>query len=138
MVKKTNRKKRQKQAYCVMQDVNHQLFSDSVSGECLLSNHGYTGQQIKQILEHFDLLPFEEIHPMALSGGQKQRLAITTAILSRKQLLIFDEPTSGLDYVHMIKVAKAIKELANKGSTVIVVTHDKEFIRHVCDRILVL
>ena len=46
------------------------------------------------------MLDFKDRHPMALSGGQKQRLAVATAILSDKDVLVFDEPTSGLDYGH--------------------------------------
>ena len=61
---------------------------------------------------------------MSLSGGQKQRLAVATALLSEKPVLIFDEPTSGLDYARMVEVSGVIRDLARRGRIVLVVTHD--------------
>ena len=66
---------------------------------------------------------------MALSGGQKQRLAVATAILSSKYLLVFDEPTSGLDYDSMVRVSRLIEQLSASGVIVFVVSHDFEFYR---------
>ena len=128
-------KQRQKKCFFVMQDVNHQLFYDSVWNEC--EQAGNAGQ-IEEILQKFDLLDFKERHPMALSGGQKQRLAVATALLSGKEILIFDEPTSGLDYRHMQEVGRVIRGLAEEGKVVIVVSHDQEFMQTACDRILVV
>ena len=128
-------KERQRNGFMVMQDVNHQLFYDSVWNECRQSAFGGT-ENIEDILEQLDLLPYKDVHPMALSGGQKQRLAIATALLSGKQLLIFDEPTSGLDFRHMEEVSSIIRKLAALGRFVIVVSHDKEFMQKTCDRLL--
>lgn len=129
-------RQRQRGAFCVMQDVNHQLFSDSVWGECEMTDHEASGEQIEAVLRRLQLLELRDKHPMALSGGQKQRLAIATAMLSHKQLLIFDEPTSGLDYARMQSVARVIRELAAQGRVVLVVTHDDEFAQCACDRVL--
>ena len=131
-------KQRQRIAYCVMQDVNHQLFSDSVWGECQLAMEGLSDQRIQEVLERLHLLAFREKHPMSLSGGQKQRLAVATAMLSQKPLLVFDEPTSGLDYARMQEVARCARELADEGRVVLVVTHDREFLQCACDRVLEL
>ncbi len=133
-----SRKQRAKAAFCVMQDVNHQLFSDSVLGECALADLDCANGQADEILDCFGLLPLKEKHPMALSGGQKQRLAVATAVLSLKKILIFDEPTSGLDYAHMIAVSSVVRQLAKDGHIVLVVTHDREFIKCACDRVLEL
>ena len=70
---------------------------------------------------------------MALSGGQKQRTAIASGIASSKPMIIFDEPTSGLDLAHMKQVADQLKRLKDMGKTVLVVTHDNEFILACCD-----
>ena len=131
-------KQRQRIAYCVMQDVNHQLFSDSVWGESRLAAEGLSDQRIQEVLDRLHLLAFREKHPMALSGGQKQRLAVATAMLSQKPLLVFDEPTSGLDYARMQEVACCARELADGGRVVLVVTHDREFLQCACDRVLEL
>ena len=131
-----NRKERQKAAFCVMQDVNHQLFSDSVWGECRMSAPDVPDSSLKGVLDSLHLLPFRERHPMSLSGGQKQRLAVATALLSEKPILIFDEPTSGLDYARMVEVSGVIRSLAQQGRIVLVVTHDQEFLQRACDRVL--
>ena len=131
-----NRKERQKAAFCVMQDVNHQLFSDSVWGECRMSAPDAPDSVVEEVLNSLHLLPFRERHPMSLSGGQKQRLAVATALLSEKPILIFDEPTSGLDYARMAEVSGVIRSLARQGRIVLVVTHDREFMQRSCDRVL--
>ncbi|MCD2491578.1 energy-coupling factor ABC transporter ATP-binding protein [Lacrimispora sp. NSJ-141] len=131
-------KERQRAAFCVMQDVNHQLFSDSVWNECGMSDSGAAPEQIEAVLAQLQLLSFRENHPMALSGGQKQRLAVATAMLSHKKMLIFDEPTSGLDYARMLSVARVVRDLAKQGHIVLVVSHDHEFLQCACDRVLTL
>lgn len=134
--RRLDRKERQRAAFCVMQDVNHQLFSDSVWGECQMSAPDVPEKAIETVLDSLHLLPFRERHPMALSGGQKQRLAVATALLSEKPVLIFDEPTSGLDYARMVEVSDVIRGLAGQGRIVLVITHDYEFMQRACDRVL--
>ena len=128
-------KERRRESFLVMQDVNHQLFYDSVWNECVQAAGG-NDVAIGPVLESFDLLSLKDRHPMSLSGGQKQRLAVATAVLSGKRLLIFDEPTSGLDYRHMLEVSEVIRRLAAQGHIVLVVSHDKEFMKCTCDRVL--
>ena len=100
-------------------DVNHQLFSDSVWNECELAQPDCPPERIEEILRSFDLLDFKDRHPMALSGGQKQRLAVATAILSDKDVLVFDEPTSGLDYHRMLEVSNMIRKLNDENKVII-------------------
>ncbi|NWK09933.1 ABC transporter ATP-binding protein [Clostridium cadaveris] len=134
--KKLTKRQRRKECYMVMQDVNHQLFYESVWNECMqcVSRCGNEAE-ISEILDEFDLKQLKEHHPMALSGGQKQRLAIAIAILCGKKILIFDEPTSGLDYKHMKQVAEVLKKLAQKGKIIILVTHDEELVRLTADKV---
>ena len=122
--------------YMVMQDVNHQLFTENVEEEILLSMKNKNKKQIERLLEDMDLTELSECHPMGLSGGQKQRVAIASAIASEKPLIIFDVPTSGLDLFHMRKVANVVNEIADQGRTVLVVTHDPEFILRCCDHVI--
>lgn len=132
--KKLSEKDRTKLFGMVMQEVNHQLFSDSVKNECLLANEEVSEQEIRELLEKFDLEEYAEYHPMILSGGQRQRLAICQAVMGEKKLLIFDEPTSGLDFRHMCQVEKLMKQLSEEKYIIIVVTHDYEFLNRACKR----
>ncbi len=135
-------KDRLKQCYMIMQDVNHQLFTESVRDEVMLSmtdkllTDEQKVQKADEILKSLDLLEYADTHPMALSGGQKQRTAIASGIASSKPVIIFDEPTSGLDLAHMKQVAGEILKLRDMGKTVIIVTHDLEFILSCCDHIV--
>lgn len=131
--KKLSGKARTKLFGMVMQEVNHQLFSDSVKNECLLAKEDATDAEIMSLLESFDLAEYADNHPMTLSGGQRQRLAICQAVMGGKKLLIFDEPTSGLDFRHMCQVEKLMKKLAEENYIILVVTHDYEFLNRTCD-----
>jgi energy-coupling factor transporter ATP-binding protein EcfA2 len=129
-------KKRLDYCYMVMQDVNHQLFTESVLDEVLLSMKKEDTKVAESILDSLDLLSVEEKHPLALSGGQKQRIAVAQALASGRNILVFDEPTSGLDLRHMEKVSRCISELSRQGKTIFIVTHDPEFILSCCTHIL--
>ncbi len=129
-------KERLKLTYMVMQDVNHQLFSDSVKAEVLLSMEKEDEKRCDEILSNLGLLPYKDKHPMALSGGQKQRVAIASAIAAGAKILLFDEPTSGLDYAHMKQVGQMLQNLARTGSTVLVSTHDPELLALCCDEVI--
>ena len=122
--------------YMVMQDVNHQLFTESVLDEVLISMKEENEEKALDILKSLDLLEYRERHPVSLSGGEKQRVAVATAIASERSVLLFDEPTSGLDYRHMREVAELLKRLAAEGKTIFVSTHDPELIALCCDKII--
>ena len=124
-----------KNCYMVMQDVNHQLFCETVADEVQLGMRSENSSDVERVLEMLDLSNLRERHPMSLSGGQKQRVAIASAILAGKEILIFDEPTSGLDFRHMEQTAALLSSL--KGNqTVLIVTHDPELIQRCCDHIV--
>ena len=129
-------KKRRELCYMTMQDVVHQLFSDSVWEEFSLLNKTVDEQEIAKILRRLDLLDYKDKHPMTLSGGQKQRLALAVATLANKDIMIFDEPTSGLDYKHMKEVANVLRQVRDTGITVYVITHDLELILDCCTDIV--
>ena len=133
---KYGRKQRLKQCYMVMQDVNHQLFTEQVLEEVLLSMPEENIELAEQYLAQMDLTEVKDHHPMALSGGQKQRLAVASAYASQRPLILFDEPTSGLDLCHMKEVAEILGKLFCSRRTVVVVTHDPEFILRSCHRVV--
>ena len=122
--------------YMVMQEVNHQLFTESVLDEVLISMEEENQDRAEEILNRLDLLAFKDRHPMSLSGGQKQRVAIASAIASKRSILFFDEPTSGLDYKHMKEVANVLRQVRDTGITVYVITHDLELILDCCTDIV--
>jgi len=120
-------------SYMVMQDVNHQLFTETVLEEVLLGAEEGSEARADEILGKLGISQYKERHPMSLSGGQKQRVAIASALLAGKKLLVFDEPTSGLDFRSMERTAELLRSL---GSTVLIVTHDMELIERCCTHIL--
>lgn len=132
---KLGRRQLLKKSYMVMQDVNHQLFCETVDDEVRLSMVEDNADIVQQILEQMDLSEYTDRHPMSLSGGQKQRVAVASAILAEKELLIFDEPTSGLDYHHMEQTAQLISAQMGK-KTCLIVTHDPELIALCCSFVI--
>lgn len=128
-------------AYMVFQDVNHQLFSESVREEVTLGlalGEEEKEKLAEQVLQQMGLLSYKECHPMSLSGGQKQRLAVAGAVASEKELIVYDEPTSGLDFHHMEVVADMINGLSARGKTQFIITHDPELVERCCDCFLFL
>lgn len=134
--KNYDRKQRLSLCYMVMQDVNHQLFTESTEEEMLISMAVPDSGKAEQVLKRLDLFQFKDRHPMALSGGQKQRVAIATALISDREILVFDEPTSGLDLEHMKEVAEELAAIQDLGKTSLVITHDYELIVSCCTYIL--
>lgn len=125
-----------KKSYMVMQDMNYQLFCSSVEEEVLLgADHP---EYMDEILAALNLIDFKDRHPMSLSEGQKQRVAIASALLSGKELIIFDEPTSGLDYYHMEQFGRLIERLKETNTIIIVITHDEELAAKWSDSIIEL
>lgn len=122
--------------YMVMQEVNHQLFTETVLDEVLISMEEENQEQAEEILAKLDLTGVGDRHPMSLSGGQKQRVAIASAIASKRSILFFDEPTSGLDYKHMKEVANVLRQVRDTDITVYVITHDLELILDCCTDIV--
>ena len=124
----------------VFQDVNYQLFAESVADEVVfgLPRRDARAVDVAALLVGLDLDGLEERHPATLSGGQKQRLAVAACVAAHKQVLVFDEPTSGLDLDGMRRVARLLRELAAQGRTVLVITHDLELVACACDRALVV
>ncbi|MDU5378191.1 ABC transporter ATP-binding protein, partial [Peptoniphilus lacydonensis] len=131
--KRFNRRNRIKESLLVMQEVNYQLFTDTVFDEILLTSKIRDKNIINTYLKDMELENIIDRNPHTLSGGQKQRVIILSALLSGKKILFFDEPTSGLDYRNMKIVAKNIKKVKKKDRLILIISHDVEFLESVCD-----
>ena len=134
--KPIERKERLQRSYMVMQDVNYELFADSVEAECSFGIRNPDQTLVNATLEELGLSTYREQHPNTLSGGQKQRVAVAVSMICGKDLLVFDEPTSGLDFDSMTQVAGLIRRLSNMGKVIFIVTHDFEFVCRTCSRVL--
>ena len=89
-----------------------------------------------QLLTRVGLLDKADVYPAQLSGGQKQRIAIVRALAMEPEVMLFDEPTSALDPEMVGEVLDVMKQLAQDGMTMVVVTHEMGFAREVGDRVL--
>ena len=89
-----------------------------------------------QLLERVGLPDKADSYPIQLSGGQQQRIAIARALAMNPDVMLFDEPTSALDPEMVGEVLEIMKELADEGMTMVVVTHEMGFAREVGTRVL--
>jgi polar amino acid transport system ATP-binding protein len=93
-------------------------------------------EKAMQLLRRVGLEEKANAYPSQLSGGQKQRIAIVRALAMNPKVILFDEPTSALDPEMVGEVLAVMKELANEGMTMVVVTHEMGFAREVGNRVL--
>ena len=128
--------KRRKNSLLLMQEINNQLFTDSVYDEIRLTSALKEEEQLCTCMADMQIDQLKEKNPHSLSGGQKQRVIILSALLSKKKILFLDEPTSGLDYASMKVVAKNITKFKAEKNLILIISHDMEFLEEVCDRVL--
>ena len=128
--------KRRKNSLLLMQEINNQLFTDSVYDEIRLTSAFKEEEQLCTCMADMQIDQLKEKNPHSLSGGQKQRVVILSALLSKKKILFLDEPTSGLDYASMKVVAKNITKFKTEKNLILIISHDMEFLEEVCDRVL--
>ena len=93
-------------------------------------------QKAKELLDKVGLADKADAYPASLSGGQKQRVAISRALAMNPKVMLFDEPTSALDPELVGEVLAVMKDLAQEGMTMVVVTHEMGFAKEVGDRVL--
>ncbi len=93
-------------------------------------------KKAERLLDRVGLLDKKNEYPRKLSGGQKQRLAIVRALAMEPEVMLFDEPTSALDPEMVGEVLEVIKQLANEGMTIVIVTHEMGFCKEISDRVL--
>ena len=123
-------KKRYENIFAVMQDVNYQLFTESVWQE--IGTVTKQDNLKNEALRKVHLFNKKEMHPSSLSGGEKQRLLLAMSMVSQKPIIVFDEPTSGLCKMQMDILIGFLNQMVEQGKTIIIITHDFEFIKQ-CD-----
>lgn len=101
-----------------------------------LMNREAAEKKARGLLRHIDLLDKAESFPASLSGGQKQRIAIIRAMMMEPKVLLFDEPTSALDPESIGDVLDLIREVADGGMTIMIVTHEMSFAKEIATRVV--
>jgi ABC-type polar amino acid transport system ATPase subunit len=90
----------------------------------------------RELLETLEIADKENVYPYQLSGGQKQRVAIARACMLNPSVLCFDEPTSALDAETTKQISTVIRKLAGTGMSILIVTHDEQFVEEIAERII--
>ncbi len=127
-------KQRLRHSSLVLQNTELQLYMRSVHEE-LTGGQPSSTAPVEEILAQFHLHGLEQRHPQSLSGGQRQRLVIACALQKKPDILILDEPTSGLDGRNMRRLGQRIREEAERGCAVMLITHDMELVNNCCDAV---
>lgn len=135
--KKMSPVQRRKNIWYSSNDTGTQFFTNSVTDELLLGviSDERKLDRARALLKKLGLYAYKDCHPASLSGGQKQRLSIACGILSGRPIMILDEPTSGLDGGNMEIIADVLEEEANHGRSILVITHDTEWLNRCCSYI---
>lgn len=128
----------------IFQNPDHQLFMDSVYSELTFGidkfniNEYRLKERTSDVLESMNLKEMYKRHPHSLSGGEKQRTIISAFLVREPHVLILDEPTTGMDYYHMQKLVKEIRKIQKKGISIILISHDLEFLQYATDEVMVV
>jgi energy-coupling factor transport system ATP-binding protein len=128
----------------IFQNPDHQLFAETVAEELSFSlrNFGFSEEVIERrvtsLLATLDLEQYRKSSPFVLSGGERKRVALAAILVWDPKHVIMDEPTIGQDYMQKDRLRQLITQLVSQGKTVIIVTHDVEFVAECKPRVLLL
>jgi energy-coupling factor transport system ATP-binding protein len=128
----------------IFQNPDHQLFAETVSEEVAFSlrNFGFNEDTIQRrvtsLLTTLDLDRYEKSSPFVLSGGERKRVALAAVLAWDPKHVIMDEPTIGQDYLQKDRLRNFIVQLVSQGKTVVIVTHDVEFVAECKPRVVLL
>lgn len=128
----------------VFQNPDHQLFCETVEEEIAfaLRNFGYKeeviAERMAQTLELLDLAKYRKTSPFMLSGGERKRVALAAVLAWDPKVVVLDEPTIGQDYAQKEKLRQFVTQLNARGRTVVMVTHDVEFVADCAPRVVVM
>ncbi|MGO2747137.1 ATP-binding cassette domain-containing protein [Mycetocola reblochoni] len=129
---------RQRSSAVVMQDVQRQLFTETVSAEIALAGTDSPVTDSDAVLASLDLDHLADRHPLSMSGGQQQRLVVAAVRVARRRIVVFDEPSSGVDRRHLQSIAEQIRRVAADGAVVLLISHDEDLVALAADRQLSL
>ena len=133
--RRLDRARRLRESAIVMQDVQRQLCTDSVAAELRLGAAGdAAARRARELLADLGLESLAARHPLSLSGGQQQRLVVAAARLSGRRVVVFDEPSSGVDHRHLRSVTRVMRDLADSGAVVLLISHDADLLDLAADR----
>ena len=128
----------------VFQNPDHQLFSETVEEEIAfaLKNFGFEEEAIQKritwALNLLGLTQYRKTSPFLLSGGERKRVALASVLAWDPQILILDEPTIGQDYQQKEKLRQFIVQMRTQGKTIVIVTHDVEFVAECNPRVMLM
>lgn len=128
----------------IFQNPDHQLFAETVRDEVsfALKNFGFPKDviedRVEKVLKMLDLYDLKDRSPFTLSGGERRRVTIASVLCYDPDIIVFDEPTVGQDYMNKEKLARLIKLLHTQSKTIVVVTHDIEFVAENIPRVILL
>jgi energy-coupling factor transport system ATP-binding protein len=126
----------------VLQNPLHQLLTERVEDEILLGIRDLPPEdaqaRVTQMLRAFDLEEVRERHPLLVSEGQRRRVALAAVLVRQPRVLVLDEPTLGQDERHRRALSGLVRDLAHHERTILVISHDREFVNDACERVLLL
>lgn len=128
----------------VFQNPDHQLFSETVEDEIAFALHNFgfedaiIKKQVDWALNLLDVVQYRKTSPFMLSGGERKRVALASILAWDPQMIILDEPTIGQDYHQKEKLQQFILQLNKQKKTVVVVTHDVEFVAECNPRVILM
>ncbi|MGI6331081.1 MAG: energy-coupling factor ABC transporter ATP-binding protein [Zhaonellaceae bacterium] len=128
----------------VFQNPNYQLFSKTVREEIEfgLKNIGLQGEELRkrliEALEIFDLKPLANKQPLSFSSGIRKIVALASVYAMHPPILFLDEPTTGQDHPGKEKIGQLLLTMANEGHTIVVITHDMNFVAKYVERVIVM
>ncbi|HKM21134.1 MAG TPA: ABC transporter ATP-binding protein [Lachnospiraceae bacterium] len=126
----------------LFQNPDRQICQNTIKGEImfglsyLLSDKSEREKRCKDIIQQFGFDPEQD--PFNLSRGERQRVALASILVCEPELLILDEPTTGLDYRECMQIMNIIEELNQRGTTILMITHDMEIVHDYAEKMLVL
>jgi energy-coupling factor transport system ATP-binding protein len=128
----------------VFQNPDHQIFAERVIDEVSFGprNFGFPdeaiAERVERALDAVGLLDFRESDPFSLTKAERQRLAVASVLASTTRVIVLDEPTTGMDYGESLRMMELIRELNERGHTIIMVTHTLWLVSHYAHRVIVM